>query len=423
MGRRSFIPITAINRMISRSNRIAREKSNIELINAQYNKQKELPPEYKLKSVSFNPDTRITKIIFLQTQKYRTILRYVTQNYQKYPIYSNFKIKTKEITKTIKLTNTELENLNQNEDDLVKCFARDIIIALNSEELQPSWFIEYFITTEYMEKVDLINQKLENVRNENFNKTNDLNRQLRVLNDKEVEKNNKKIIQLGVKLKLEKLLTKIEHRKKSIFFSIITFGIYTYCISEKRKTKIKTQIETANTIVREIENEINSYNNEKSILKKKIKEISKATKDLELRTDETLKEENRIFTEKCNQIEPLQTAVTNDDKFIPLKNLSGLTQEKLIGCYIIRNTENNKCYVGQSKDVLKRMKQHFKGTTPNNVIFAEDYFCSTLENKEDLFEFKIIKCTTKDELDSTERALIEQYGALNTGYNRTSGNT
>lgn len=69
------------------------------------------------------------------------------------------------------------------------------------------------------------------------------------------------------------------------------------------------------------------------------------------------------------------------------------------------------------------MKQHFKGTTPNNVIFAEDYFCSTLENKEDLFEFKIIKCTTKDELDSTERALIEQYGALNTGYNRTSGNT
>lgn len=278
MGRRSFIPITAINRMISRSNRIAREKSNIELINAQYNKQKELPPEYKLKSVSFNPDTRITKIIFLQTQKYRTILRYVTQNYQKYPIYSNFKIKTKEITKTIKLTNTELENLNQNEDDLVKCFARDIIIALNSEELQPSWFIEYFLTTEYMEKVDLINQKLENVRNENFNKTNDLNRQLRVLNDKEVEKNNKKIIQLGVKLKLEKLLTKIEHRKKSIFFSIITFGIYTYCISEKRKTKIKTQIETANTIVREIENEINSYNNEKSILKKRLRKFQKQQK-------------------------------------------------------------------------------------------------------------------------------------------------
>ena len=129
-----------------------------------------------------------------------------------------------------------------------------------------------------MEKVDLINQKLENVRNENFNKTNDLNRQLRVLNDKEVEKNNKKIIQLGVKLKLEKLLTKIEHRKKSIFFSIITFGIYTYCISEKRKTKIKTQIETANTIVREIENEINSYNNEKSILKKRLRKFQKQQK-------------------------------------------------------------------------------------------------------------------------------------------------
>ena len=79
-------------------------------------------------------------------------------------------------------------------------------------------------------------------------------------------------------------------------------------------------------------------------------------------------------------------------------------------------------YVGQSKDVYKRIKQHFHGTVPKNVIFAEDYYLSNIENKEKLFEIKIIPCETKDELDKLERELIIEYDALNNGYNGTSGN-
>lgn len=97
--------------------------------------------------------------------------------------------------------------------------------------------------------------------------------------------------------------------------------------------------------------------------------------------------------------------------------------QKIIGCYIIRNKENKKCYVGQSKDVLKRIRQHFKGTIPNNVIFAEDYYCALSEIRDNLFEIKIIPCETKDELDRTEKQLIEDYDAFNNGYNGTSGNT
>ena len=83
----------------------------------------------------------------------------------------------------------------------------------------------------------------------------------------------------------------------------------------------------------------------------------------------------------------------------------------------------DKYYVGQSKDVLKRLKQHFKGTVPHNIIFAEDYYSSTFGNKEDLFEVKIIPCDTKDELDKTEKNLIEKYDAWRSGYNGTSGNS
>lgn len=102
--------------------------------------------------------------------------------------------------------------------------------------------------------------------------------------------------------------------------------------------------------------------------------------------------------------------------------MSGLQYEKITGCYVIHNTENDKYYVGQSKDVMKRLKQHFKGTVPQNTIFAEDYYTSTKPDKENIFEVKIIRCSTKDELDRMEKQLISDYDSWNTGYNRTSGN-
>ena len=43
--------------------------------------------------------------------------------------------------------------------------------------------------------------------------------------------------------------------------------------------------------------------------------------------------------------------------------------------------------------------------------------------EDDVFEVKIFKCNTKDELDRTERELIEVYDAYGNGYNGTSGNS
>lgn len=73
---------------------------------------------------------------------------------------------------------------------------------------------------------------------------------------------------------------------------------------------------------------------------------------------------------------------------------------------------------------MKRVcKQHFNGTEPKNIIFAEDYYTSKLEDKRDLFEVKIVRLSTKDELDRTEMELIEKYDSFNNGYNRTAGNS
>ncbi len=123
------------------------------------------------------------------------------------------------------------------------------------------------------------------------------------------------------------------------------------------------------------------------------------------------------------EVQPLQCELQEDKAFTLLKKVCGFEYQKIIGCYVIHNRENDKYYVGQSKDIIKRLKQHFKGTIPNNVIFAEDYYSTPVEKREDLFEVKIIPCQTKDELDRTEKKLIEDYNSYLTGYNGTNGNS
>ena len=203
---------------------------------------------------------------------------------------------------------------------------------------------------------------------------------------------------------------------------VITFGIYRYLISNKRKLSL--QKKRLHLI-----NEITYHSHELEIAKREILNleslqisISNEIKDRRRTTDKSLSKALSNYKTKIATINALPTECTHDTSFKLLKNFSGLEYEKIIGCYIIHNRENNKYYVGQSKDVLKRLKQHFKGTVPNNIIFAEDYYASKYKERENLFEVKIIPCTTKDELDKTEKELIEQYNSWQYGYNGTSGN-
>ena len=87
------------------------------------------------------------------------------------------------------------------------------------------------------------------------------------------------------------------------------------------------------------------------------------------------------------------------------------------GVYIIWNKTKDKYYVGQSKDIGVRLNQHFKSGEVNNVIFAKDWYAN------DYFCYKYHLCQTKDELDSLEKQKIEEYNAFGKGgYNKTGGN-
>ena len=119
--------------------------------------------------------------------------------------------------------------------------------------------------------------------------------------------------------------------------------------------------------------------------------------------DAEIGQTKNFWEQKRVGIPKLPADIAQDSNFFPLKSLSGRRYTKVIGCYVIHNTANNKYYVGQSKDVYKRLKQHFRGTVPQNWIFSEDYYQTDPSLREDLFEVKIVECDSKDMLDSTEK--------------------
>ena len=420
MGRRSFISISQINRWISASNRRAREKHNEELIRAQGGTRKELPPETSLIHVDFDRNSRIARILFEETQTFRTIQRYVTKDYVRYPIFSDWKTKSKSIPKTIKLTNEKLENLLYDGDPLIRKFSKQIVAALNDETLYPSWFVKQYLDEEYNDKISELDRAFIEFEKEkqkviliHTQKINDIKARI---------KNNNAIIKKR-QPKLNRIISKIgkiENAKITVLKSIATLGIYPLIKSNKRKESLGRKRLQIENFIAEYE-KINAAHSddikqENSIVKAIRKEIS----DEGNTVDQAKEEARKIWEKRYSEVDTLPLSV-NSDKFFPLKDFSGLEYQKIVGCYIIRNKKNGKCYVGQSKDVHKRIKQHFKGTVPNNIIFAEDYYSAN--DRDDLFEIRIIPCTTKDELDATERRLITEYEARTNGYNGTSGNT
>ena len=363
--------------------------------------------EYSMQSFSFDPDTRNASIVFVKTTKYRTIVRYVQENYEKYPVYSDWKTKQKTIKKSIKLTNSTLENLCYYADDsdgIIRRFADLIILKLGKQEYFPSWIIKKWLKFE----LDADTNELKGDFNSSVMAS--LKRSEEIKNQKTKLERNKTIKEKEKTIAEEKSEKYRRSMEKAVFL-------------KKYKTKAYEKW-------RLLQEEASAR------LEKLGKEIEKAEDHLKNEKEHRIQVENQnknsidyatrkydLLYKKVQSLPDDVFIISKKDAFSPLKVLSGMEYSKIIGVYVIRNTENGKCYVGQSKDIIRRLRQHFHGTTPNNVIFAEDYYSSKMTDKTDLFEFKIIPLETKDELDETERKLIKKYNSREEGYNKTQGNT
>ena len=423
MGRKSFISWTAIERMMAAERRKEREENKAALIAAQNGDTRELDSVYYLDKVDFNAENRNTKIEIVEKKEYRTIVKYVTQNYVRYPIFSDWKTKTKNIKKSVKLTNAELESLNQHSDWLIKKFSSQIIVSLNDKNLLPSWFVYNVLKDDYFERT----QKIDDILNKFISKSNN-----------EIEKLKNSIKHISAKIenyklflekeqkisqKLKNKITKIKNSKKSIIKSIFSLFLYDFFNSCNRLKKLSLLQEKKNLKISLIFKNIKYSENEILKINENIRNIKENISDKYAYATLLKRLEKFLYNKQKSLVKKLPTTCNVDNSFIPLKTIIGIDYQKIIGCYIIHNKENDKYYVGQSKDIYKRIKQHFFGTIPKNIIFAEDYYSSNFINKDELFELKIIPCATKDLLDKTEKELIEFYDSKNNGYNGTNGNT
>lgn len=239
MGRRPSL-ITAINRAINQAEvaeRRRQREANVNYAIKQSSGPKEMAPTFQITSFDFNEDTRACKIEFLQTTKYRKIERYVTQNYVRHPIYSDWKTKTKVVKKSVKLTDENLELLENYDDELISEFATEIVDRINNDEFYPSWYLKDLITfdinnriAEFTEKRSS-NKKLSQEYLRNLD--NDIKKcqnYIDLINSK--SKKNKKLEE-----KSKKIIDKIDASSKPIILKIITLGIYAAMVSKKRYEK------------------------------------------------------------------------------------------------------------------------------------------------------------------------------------------
>ena len=155
---------SSLDRLFAHARASSKDRERIDLIRSQQNIEKELQPKYTLKDVSFNNETRVAKVTIDITKKYRTIEKYITRNYTRYPIYSEWKTRNKRIFKIIKLTNKDLEELNNSKDELISLLSEDIILSIGDNSLIPSWLHKKWLKQEYSEQVKILDAQIHELK-------------------------------------------------------------------------------------------------------------------------------------------------------------------------------------------------------------------------------------------------------------------
>ena len=109
-------------------------------------------------------------------------------------------------------------------------------------------------------------------------------------------------------------------------------------------------------------------------------------------------------------------------ELIPMDDIRLPTKEKICGIYKITNKLNGKCYIGQSKDILFRLKNHLHYPFSSNINVSErDLYKDLRKFGTDNFEFEILERCKPEELNEKEKAWISEYDSFNSGYNSTNG--
>ena len=326
-------------------------------------------------------DKRTNKLTF--TIKLHTwtprIARYVQRNYVRTPIYEGYSERVKLIRKFDKIINPiRFVNKEILELDLEKQF---ILLILEKIPIVPEWRKKEIELKRILDLIDATKRKIRNYNNEkkvySFKKT-----------DFNEEPSNFWL---------------------RLFFAPFTLGLSFIGYNSEKQALLN--IETNKNNKEWNANHKIKIDQQNSLLSKEITTFNE-------KCNNTIKFNWNLY-HKTKKEELNYWYKETDDGWKELKHSSNFSFSYLNdkkGVYVIWNKTKDKHYVGQSKDLGKRLNQHFSNGEVRNVIFARDWYSN------DCFYYKYLLCQTKDELDALERQKIDEFNAFDKGYNGTGGN-
>lgn len=141
----------------------------------------------------------------------------------------------------------------------------------------------------------------------------------------------------------------------------------------------------------------------------------KSLRELELLDEE----ERRLEVERKKVEETLDALSSQNGKFTPQEILTISQSPSFFdytGIYIITNEDTNKVYVGQAKNVVTRILQHFQGKGCPDVYADYKY------NANQSIQTLSLAKSGYENLDRLEKDYISRYDSCINGYNKTQGN-
>lgn len=96
----------------------------------------------------------------------------------------------------------------------------------------------------------------------------------------------------------------------------------------------------------------------------------------------------------------------------------------MVGIYKFENKINHRIYIGQSKNIERRYKDHLnraKNNHQGNSEFNSPLHCAIRKYGIENFNFSIVEECSEKELNEKEKYWISYYDSYNNGYNCTSG--
>lgn len=128
---------------------------------------------------------------------------------------------------------------------------------------------------------------------------------------------------------------------------------------------------------------------------------------------------NRLFNPRVLSMLIWQTYIQKKFKALCVDVLP--SRDRVCGIYKITNVLNDKCYIGQAKNMSTRWTQHVKAACGIDCPANNKLYQAIEEDGIDNFMFELIEECEPEELNAKEAYYIDLYNSVKFGYNSQGG--